>query len=52
MRVCVTDGANRAALAVTRSLGRAGHEVIVGEKQVPSLAQTSRYCSEMGRAHV
>jgi predicted ATP-grasp superfamily ATP-dependent carboligase len=48
MRVLVTDGNNRAALAITRSLGRAGHEVIVGEKQAPSLAQTSRYCS--GRA--
>lgn len=45
MRVFVTDGENRAALAVTRSLGRAGHEVIVGEKHTPSLAQTSRYCA-------
>jgi predicted ATP-grasp superfamily ATP-dependent carboligase len=44
MRVLVTDGDNRAALAVTRSLGRAGHEVIVAEKHTPSLAQTSRYC--------
>lgn len=48
MRVFVTDGGNRAALAVTRSLGRAGHEVIVGEKETPVLAQMSRYCS--GRA--
>jgi CelD/BcsL family acetyltransferase involved in cellulose biosynthesis/predicted ATP-grasp superfamily ATP-dependent carboligase len=46
MRVFVTDGENRAALAVTRSLGRAGHHVIVGEKHTPSLAHTSRYCSE------
>jgi CelD/BcsL family acetyltransferase involved in cellulose biosynthesis/predicted ATP-grasp superfamily ATP-dependent carboligase len=46
MRVFVTDGENRAALAVTRSLGRAGHHVIVGEKHEPSLAATSRYCSE------
>lgn len=44
MRVLVTDGDNRAALAVTRSLGRAGHEVIVGEKRHPSLASRSRYC--------
>ena len=44
MRVLVTDGDNRAALAVTRSLGRLGHEVIVGEKRTPALAQTSRYC--------
>jgi predicted ATP-grasp superfamily ATP-dependent carboligase len=47
--VFVTDGDNRAALAVTRSLGRAGHTVIVGEKRLPSLAQTSRYCA--GRWH-
>lgn len=45
MRVLVTDGDNRAALAITRSLGRAGHHVIVGERQAPSLAQTSRYCA-------
>jgi predicted ATP-grasp superfamily ATP-dependent carboligase/CelD/BcsL family acetyltransferase involved in cellulose biosynthesis len=45
MRVLVTDGDSRAALAVTRSLGRAGHEVFVGEKQTPSLAQMSRYCA-------
>jgi CelD/BcsL family acetyltransferase involved in cellulose biosynthesis/predicted ATP-grasp superfamily ATP-dependent carboligase len=45
MRVLVTDGDNRAALAVVRSLGRAGHTVIVGEKRSPSLAQTSRYCA-------
>jgi len=45
MKVFVTDGDNRAALAVTRSLGRAGHQVIVGEKHTPSLAQASRYCS-------
>jgi predicted ATP-grasp superfamily ATP-dependent carboligase len=45
MRVFVTDGDNRATLAVTRSLGRAGHRVIVGEKRGLSLAQTSRYCA-------
>ena len=46
MRVLVTDGGNRAALAIARSLGRRGHEVLVGEKRAPSLAQTSRYCAE------
>ena len=46
MRVLVTDGGTRAALAVTRSLGRAGYEVIVGEKGLRTLAQASRYCSE------
>ena len=45
MKVLVTDGDNRAALAVTRALGRAGHEVIVAAKQSPSLAQASRYCA-------
>lgn len=45
MRVLVTDGDNRATLAATRSLGRAGHEVIVGERRAPSLAGVSRYCA-------
>jgi CelD/BcsL family acetyltransferase involved in cellulose biosynthesis/predicted ATP-grasp superfamily ATP-dependent carboligase len=45
LRVLVTDGNTRAALAVTRSLGRAGHEVIVGEKESPALAQTSVHCA-------
>jgi predicted ATP-grasp superfamily ATP-dependent carboligase len=48
MRVLITDGDNRAALAITRSLGRAGHHIVVGERRTPSLAQTSRYCA--GRA--
>jgi predicted ATP-grasp superfamily ATP-dependent carboligase len=43
--VLVTDGDARAALAVTRSLGRLGHEVIVGGRTTPSLAQVSRYCA-------
>ena len=46
MRVLVTDGNNRAALAVTRSLGRAGHEVIVGAAgSGATLASSSRYCT-------
>ncbi len=45
MRVLVTDGDNRAALAVTRALGRRGHTVVVAEKRTPSLAQTSHYCA-------
>ena len=45
MNVLVTDGDNRAALAITRSLGRKGHRVIVGEKSRPSLASVSRYSS-------
>lgn len=42
-RVLVTDGRQRATLAVVRSLGRLGHEVIVVEDVIPSLASTSRY---------
>lgn len=49
MKVFVTDGSNRAALAVTRSLGRAGHAVIVGDAADVSLAQASRYCSRRVR---
>lgn len=45
MRVLVTDGDNRAALAITRSLGKKGHEVFVGERSQPSLASKSRYSS-------
>ncbi len=44
MRVLVTDGETRATLAITRSLGRRGHQVIVGDAQAGALAQTSRYC--------
>lgn len=44
MRVLVTDGDNRAALATTRALGRLGHDVLVGERRNGSLAHTSRYC--------
>jgi predicted ATP-grasp superfamily ATP-dependent carboligase len=45
MRVLVTDGNSRAALAVTRSLGRSGHEVLVGDRRSRSLARSSRYCA-------
>jgi predicted ATP-grasp superfamily ATP-dependent carboligase/CelD/BcsL family acetyltransferase involved in cellulose biosynthesis len=45
MKVLVTDGDSRAALAVTRSLGRARHEVLVGAPHSPTLAQSSRYCA-------
>lgn len=44
MRILVTDGNSRAALAITRSLGRAGHTVSVGSHGVGSLAGASRYC--------
>jgi predicted ATP-grasp superfamily ATP-dependent carboligase len=44
MNVLVTDGNQRAALAVTRSLGRRGITVLVGEANTGSLASSSRYC--------
>ena len=46
MRVLVTDGDSRAALAVVRSLGQRGHHLIVGERDTPALAQTSRHCRD------
>jgi predicted ATP-grasp superfamily ATP-dependent carboligase len=43
--VLVTDADQRAALAVVRSLGRAGHKVLVGGPRRRSLAGASRFCS-------
>jgi predicted ATP-grasp superfamily ATP-dependent carboligase len=43
--ILVTDGDERAALAVTRALGRHGLDVIVGAEPKRSLAGTSRYCT-------
>ena len=45
MKILVTDGDNRAALAITRSLGRE-HEIIVGATQRHSLASVSRWCRD------
>lgn len=42
-RILVTDGETRSALAVVRSLGRAGHEVHVCSSDGRSLAGRSRY---------
>jgi predicted ATP-grasp superfamily ATP-dependent carboligase len=41
----VTDGDQRPALAITRSLGRRGMAVIVGAEQPDSLAAASKYCA-------
>jgi predicted ATP-grasp superfamily ATP-dependent carboligase len=46
MKILVTDGNNRAALAITRSLGQKGHTIIVGDYQYPSLASSSKYCRD------
>ena len=40
----VTDGDQRPALAITRSLGRRGIAVVVGAEQPRSLASASKYC--------
>jgi predicted ATP-grasp superfamily ATP-dependent carboligase len=45
MRAFVTDGDQRPALAITRSLGRRGVEVIVGEERPLSLASSSKYAA-------
>ena len=41
----VTDGDQRPALAIARSLGRRGISVLVGEERPASLASASRYCA-------
>jgi predicted ATP-grasp superfamily ATP-dependent carboligase len=44
MKAFVTDGDERPALAITRSLGRRGVSVLVGEEHPVSLASSSKYC--------
>lgn len=46
MIILITDGDNRASLAIVRSLGRLGHTIIVCDKHLPSLASVSHYCSD------
>ncbi len=45
MNVLITDGETRSALAITRSLGAAGHNVYVSASKPHSLAGLSRYCA-------
>ncbi len=49
LSLLVTDGTQRAALAVVRSLGRAGHRVVVAAERLPALAAASRYAAEAYR---
>lgn len=44
MKIIVTDGENRSALAVTRSLGKIGYRVLVTGKSISTLASSSRFC--------
>lgn len=46
MDIIVLDGNQRSALAVTRSLGKRGLKVAVGEASGKSLASSSKYCGE------
>jgi predicted ATP-grasp superfamily ATP-dependent carboligase len=48
-RILVTDGEQRSALALVRSLGRAGHTVFVCSASGRSLAGASRYSREEAR---
>jgi predicted ATP-grasp superfamily ATP-dependent carboligase len=47
--ILVTDGDERAALAVVRSLGRAGHEVHVASESGRSIAGASRFSESESR---
>jgi predicted ATP-grasp superfamily ATP-dependent carboligase len=44
--VVITDGEQRSALALTRSLGRTGHRVIVCASRRSSIAGASRYAAD------
>jgi len=46
IKVLVTDGNNRASLAITRSLGRAGYVVYVAGESKRSLASSSKFCAK------
>lgn len=46
MCVFVTDGNSRIALAVTRSLGKRGIKVVVGEMSLKNLASASKSASK------
>jgi predicted ATP-grasp superfamily ATP-dependent carboligase len=49
MRVLVTDGDSRPALAAVRALGRRGHEVIVAGERHPCLASVSKHAATFER---
>jgi len=46
MNILVTDGENRSALAVTRSLGKRGYRVVATGSQLPCLGSSSRFCTK------
>lgn len=50
MNILVTDGENKSALAVTRSLGRRGCKVIVCGKELGNISASSRFCRKAFKA--
>jgi len=44
MNILVTDGENRATLAVTRSLGRKGYNIFVTGREASSISAGSKFC--------
>lgn len=50
MKILITDGENRSSLAVTRSLGRSGHTVVVTGVQKRNLSSASRFCNACYRS--
>lgn len=44
MNILVTDGENRSALAVTRSLGRMGYNIFVTGREAGNISACSKYC--------
>lgn len=46
VRVLVTDGGERSALAIVRSMGRAGHRPYVVAAELPAIAASSRHAAE------
>lgn len=46
LTILVTDGENRSALAAVRSLGRAGHRLLVTSKMKLSISAASKHCAK------
>lgn len=46
MRLLITDGMERSALAACRALGHSNVKVVVGAEKLPCLASASKYCWE------
>jgi len=44
--ILILDGDQRSSLAVTRSLGKKGIHIIVGDENITTLAGKSKYCSD------